>query len=127
MKSVATYDRFRLPLGEFSIETRGTVDLVNKKVNLVTYVPFFALTDEAMGPLNTGLGGRLSVLDRNTLVPITIKGSMDNPTGVVDVGLFLKETGQGILDKPGEILEGIGDLLGGKDKKKNEPKPENPK
>ena len=127
VKGVATYDRFRLPLGEFSIETRGTVDLVKRQVNLVTYVPFFALTDEAMGPLNTGLGGKLNVLDRNTLVPITIKGSMDNPTGGVDVGLFLQETGKGIFDKPGEILEGIGDLLGGKDKKKDEPKPQNPK
>lgn len=124
-KGVATYDRFRLPLGEFSIETRGSVDLVNKRVNLVTYVPFFALTDEAMGPIKLGLGGRLDVLDRTTMVPITIKGSMDKPSAGVDAGLFLQETGNNLLQTPGRLIEGIGDLLGGK--KKDEPKPESPK
>jgi hypothetical protein len=124
-KGVATYDRFRLPLGEFSIETRGSVDLVNKRVNLVTYVPFFALTDEAMGPIKLGLGGRLDILDRTTMVPITIKGSMDKPSAGVDAGLFLQETGNNLLQSPGRLIEGIGDLLGGK--KKDEPKPESPK
>lgn len=124
-KGIATYDRFRLPLGEFSIETRGSVDLVNKRVNLVTYVPFFALTDEAMGPIKLGLGGRLDILDRTTMVPITIKGSMDKPSAGVDAGLFLQETGNNLLQSPGRLIEGIGDLLGGK--KKDEPKPESPK
>lgn len=124
-KGVATYDRFRLPLGEFSIETKGTVDLVKRELNLVTYVPFFALTDEAMGPIKLGLGGKLDVLDRTTLVPITTKGSMDKPSTGVDVGLFLQETGNNLLNTPGKLIEGIGDLLGGK--KKDEPKQDSPK
>lgn len=124
-KGVATYDRFRLPLGEFTIETRGTVDLVKREMNLVTYVPVFALTDEAMGPIKLGLGGKLDVLDRTTLVPITTKGSMDKPSTGVDVGLFLQETGNNLLNSPGRLIEGIGDLLGGK--KKDEPKQDSPK
>lgn len=126
-KGVISYDRFRLPLGEFSIETRGTVDLVKRELNFVTYVPLFALTDEAMGPLNTGLGGKLGILDRNTLVPITTKGPMDKPSTGIDVGMFLEETGSNILQTPGKLLEGIGDLLNGGKKKKDEPTPESPK
>jgi len=121
VNGVATYDRFRLPLGEFAIETRGQINLVTKQVNLVAYVPFFALTDEGLGPIKLGLGG-LDVLDRNTLVPITIKGGMGSPSAMVDVPLFLKETGDNLLSSPGKILEGLGDLLGGG--KKEDKKPE---
>lgn len=117
-KGVATYERFRLPLGEFSIETKGQVDLVKRTVNLTTYVPFFAITDEAMGPIRLGLGGRLDVLDRNTLVPISIKGGMSKPSAMIDAELFLRETAGNIIQQPGRIIEGLGDLLGGK--KKNE-------
>lgn len=117
-KGVATYERFKLPLGEFSIETKGQVDLVKRTVNLTAYVPFFAITDEAMGPIKLGLGGRLDVLDRNTLVPISIKGGMSKPSAMIDGELFLRETAGNIIQQPGRIIEGLGDLLGGK--KKNE-------
>lgn len=113
-KGVATYERFRLPLGEFSIETRGQVDLVNRTMNLTTYVPFFALTDEAMGPIRLGLGGRLDLLDRNTLVPISIKGGMDRPSAMIDGELFLRETAGNLIQQPGRFLESIGDILGGR-------------
>ena len=36
---VATYDRYTLPVGSFKIETRGTVDLVRKQVDVITYAP----------------------------------------------------------------------------------------
>ena len=123
VNGVATYDRFRLPLGEFSIETRGSVDLVSRKVNLVAYVPFFALTDEAMGPIRLGLGGRLDILDRTTMVPITIKGDMNNPGAMIDVPMFLQETGSNLIKTPGRIIEGIGDLLGG-NRNQQSPKPD---
>ncbi|MBX3404914.1 MAG: hypothetical protein KF699_16000 [Phycisphaeraceae bacterium] len=113
-KGVATYERFRLPLGEFSIETKGQVDLVKRTMNLTTYVPFFALTDEAMGPIRLGLGGRLDLLDRNTLVPISIKGGMDRPSAMIDGELFLRETAGNIIQQPGRFLESIGDILGGR-------------
>ena len=63
---------------------------------------------------------KIDIIDRNTLVPITTKGSLDNPKTELDLGLFMKETGDRLLKEPGKILEGIGDLLGGgKDKKKD--------
>ena len=37
-KGVAKYDRFKLPFGEFNLETRGEVDLVQRKIDVVTYV-----------------------------------------------------------------------------------------
>src|SRR5690606_10185024 len=80
---VLSYDRFRLPLGEFTLETKGSVDLVNRRMDLVTYVPFFALTDEVAGRLSTGLGGVAGALpggiDRATLVPLRTSGPLDNP------------------------------------------------
>ena len=83
-------------------------------MNLTTYVPFFALTDEAMGPIRLGLGGRLDLLDRNTLVPISIKGGMDRPSAMIDGELFLRETAGNIIQQPGRFLESTGDILGGR-------------
>src|SRR5690606_12183617 len=56
---VLEYDKYSLPIGEFSIQTRGRVDLVNRTMNVVTYVPLFALSDEAAGMFNTSLAGRV--------------------------------------------------------------------
>jgi hypothetical protein len=106
-KGVANYERFNLPVGEFALATRGQVDLVNHTMNVVTYVPFFALTDEAAGKLNLGLAGKLGIFDRNVMVPITSKGSLDNPETKIDVELFLKETGENIIKSPGNLIDQI--------------------
>lgn len=116
---VATYDQFALPIGEFKLQTKGTVDLVQRQVNVVTYVPFFALTDEALGAFKVGFGGNMNLIDRNTLVPITTKGSLDNPKTGLDMGLFAKETGDKLLKEPGKIIGNVlDDLLKPKPKKK---------
>jgi hypothetical protein len=104
---VITYDRFRLPVGEFDIETQGTVDLVHDHVEVVTYVPLFALTDEAAGLFNTGIAGKLGAIDRNTLMPITTKGTLKKHKTEVDLPRFLKETGGNIVDQPGKIIDDI--------------------
>lgn len=115
---VATYDQFKLPVGEFDLQTKGTVDLVQRRIDVVTYVPFFALTDEALGAFKLGFGGNLNVVDRNTLVPITTKGSLDNPKTQLDMGLFMKETGDRLIKDPGKIIgDVLGDLLKPKPKK----------
>lgn len=104
---VVKYDRFTLPVGEFGLDTRGEVDLVKRTINVVTYVPLFALTDEAAGVLNTGLAGKIGILDRSTMVPITTKGSLDGPQTNIDIGLFMKETGENILKTPGNLLDKV--------------------
>jgi hypothetical protein len=117
-EGVATYEQFKLPVGEFDLQTKGTVDLVQRRIDVVTYVPFFALTDEALGAFKVGFGGNLNVIDRNTLVPITTKGSLDNPKTQLDMGLFMKETGDRLIKDPGKIIgDVLGDLLKPKPKK----------
>ncbi len=112
-RGVATYERFKLPFGEFNLETRGQVDLVQKQVNVVTYAPFFALSEEALGKIRIGIPGKFDIIDRNTLVPITTKGSLDNPRTELDLGLFFQELGEklfnpeNLLKEPGKILEDL--------------------
>lgn len=102
---VLTYERFKFPLGEFTVETKGTVDLVNRTVNVVAYVPLFALADETVGLLGGNLLGNLKVLDRNTLVPIKVSGSMDKPKIEPDVETFVKENAAKLLPDPKKVLE----------------------
>lgn len=122
-QGVLDYQRFRLPLGEFSLETQGKVDLVNRQVRVTTYAPFFAIAEEALGPIKLGLGGTTNIIDRNTLVPITTRGSIDNPKTEIDAGEFLKGIGKSLIQDPAEgIGKTIGDLLGGKKKDKKDDK-----
>jgi hypothetical protein len=111
---VISYDRYRLPLGEFIVQTRGEVNLVDRTLDVVTYIPLGALTDEAAGVFNTGLGkllgGAIPMVERASMVPWRTRGPIDNPSTSPDVGLFVKEFGQSLL-RPDRMLR---DLLGGK-------------
>jgi hypothetical protein len=122
---VLSYDRYSIPLGEFTLQTKGTVDLVQKKLDVITYVPLGSLTDEAAGVFNSGLGsalGRLPGLDKATMVPIRTSGSFENPQTKPDLELFVKETGSNLL-KPGQAVgEGLQDLLKGIGQPKQKPK-----
>ncbi len=106
-KGVLTYDRYALPVGEFEIETVGTIDLVTKRMDLLIYTPLFALTDEIAGSFDTGIAGELGVLDRNTLVPIRVRGSTTSPSVQPDLGLFLEERTESLLENPGSLLDEV--------------------
>ncbi len=73
-----SYERLKLPLGEFTLTSEGTYDLLTKQVDVVTSVPLGALSDRAMGDLNTGLGTQLSRLLPGvrdlTMVPWRVTG-----------------------------------------------------
>lgn len=114
---VATYPKWRVPLGEFSLETEGTVDLVNRKVNVVTWIPLGALADEAAGMFNTGAGGKLNqilgdampVLDAASMLPFRTEGSMDDPETGPDLELFAKTFVKSL--RPDRLIEkGLQDL-----------------
>ncbi|MFO0830902.1 MAG: hypothetical protein U0637_03555 [Phycisphaerales bacterium] len=116
---VATYPRYRLPLGEFSIETEGTVDLAARKVDVITWVPLGSLTDQAAGlfKANTGIGsllGKTPVLDNASMVPFRTKGPMDDPRTNADLELFGKNLLKSV--DPSKLLEQGLDLLKKKDK-----------
>jgi hypothetical protein len=106
---VGTYQKFMVPLGEFRLATSGTIDLVNKQMDIVTYVPFGALADEAAGKLNTGLGklisGAVPVIEQATMVPIRTRGSFDKPETKVDAEQFGKEFINTI--RPDKLLKGL--------------------
>jgi hypothetical protein len=123
-QGVATYERWTLPVGEFNVETEGTVDLVKRTIDVVTYVPFANLSENAAGALNTTLtqvlgaaGGRL--VNAATMVPIRTSGPLDNPSTGVDSRAFAENLRKNL--KPEDLIkEGLGDLL------KDQLKPKNP-
>jgi hypothetical protein len=105
----ASYERFTLPLGEFTVDTTGSFDLVNRRLNVITYVPFGALTDEAAGVLSTGvgrlLGGVIPTVERATMVPIRTRGSFDSPDTAPDLELFVQQAGRTLL-RPDQLIGG---------------------
>ncbi len=119
---VAKYQRWALPLGEFAIETEGTVDLVNRKLEVYTYVPFGALSDEAAGIYKKSLGNvpvLNELIQAATLMPFKTTGSFDNPKTEPDLERFVQEFGKRI--RPDDLLkkgleDGLGNLFKGKNK-----------
>lgn len=115
-RGVLTYDRFTVPVGSFSLDTRGTVDLVRRQIDVVTYAPLGALSQKAIGRMNRDLTARLSGIDKLTQIPIVTKGPLDNPSTEPDFGLMLKET----ISNPGKLIDAIGNII-------NPPKKDPPK
>lgn len=110
---VLSYPRYKLPLGEFSVETEGSVNLAAQTIDVVTYIPLGALTDEAAGALNSGLGQLLSgtpIIGQMSQVPFRTSGSLANPGTKPDMELLVKNLGGSL--RPGKIVEDVlGDLF----------------
>ncbi|MEL7484489.1 MAG: hypothetical protein AAFN41_09055, partial [Planctomycetota bacterium] len=92
---VLEYDPLELPLGEFTISSEGSYDLVTRRTDVMTAIPLGALSDKAMGELNTGLGSQLSRLIPGlrelTMVPWRVKGVPGNLTITPDVEEFTRQ------------------------------------
>jgi len=128
---VATYPRWKVPLGEFTIETEGVVNLTTgavrvetpngpvslgpNELEVITWIPFGALTDQASGALNIGVGSALSrvtpgLLDALTMIPFKTRGPMNQPRTGADAELL----GKNLVNKinPENLIrDGLGDLL----------------
>lgn len=106
---VGSYDKVLIPLGEFRVGTSGTFDLVNRQMDVVTYIPFGALTDEAAGKLNSGLGkflnGIVPKIEEATMVPFRTRGSFDSPKTEPDVSEFGKNFIKTL--RPDQIIKDI--------------------
>lgn len=109
---VARYDRYVLPIGEFSFESEGQINLVQNTIDTYTYIPFAALTDEAgqlfMGAMNNipGLG---SAIDALTLMPFRTTGPLSNPQTRPDVERFAKEFIKNV--RPDNVIKKGVDIL----------------
>ncbi len=107
---VATYEKWTVPLGEYNVETEGTVDLVHRTMDVVTWLPLGSLTEQALTATKSIGGYGAIVLDAATMVPFRTKGSLDKPTTALDTSLFAKTVAKQI--SPGDLLKkGAGDLL----------------
>lgn len=112
---IATYPKYKLPLGEFTAETEGTIDLVNKRIDVVTWMPFGALTEEATGlfKFKTGIGGiinKVPVLGDASMLPFRTKGPLDNPSTAPDLELFAKTAVENVVN-PADIGSKVEGLL----------------
>jgi hypothetical protein len=119
---VATYERWSVPMGQFNIASEGTVNLVDRTIDVVTYVPFGALSDRALGQLNLGVGSAISrilpgAVEALTEVPFRTKGALDKPSTGVDAEMFARNLTRSISPER-VIRENLGDLI-----KRNLPPP----
>lgn len=118
---VLSYDRYSVPLGEFQIETQAkSIDLVNKRLNIITWIPIGALGDEAAGQFNTGLGSALGralpTFDKLTRVPWRTSGTFGHTTTLPDVTLFVENTGAQLLRPDILIRDRLQEIFGRKKK-----------
>ena len=112
---VAAYPKYKLPLGEFTIETEGSFNLADNSVDVVTWIPLGALTDEAAGlfKLNTGLGAAaghaIPGLESATMMPFRTRGSASNPSTKPDLELFAKDVVKSLnpVEKVDDLIKGI--------------------
>jgi hypothetical protein len=114
VNGLISYNKYKLPLGEFTVSTEGHVDMVARQVDVVTWVPFGALTDEVAGLFKAKIGigavlGQIPGLNEATMVPFRTKGSLDNPGTKPDLELFVKDV-VGTL-KPEKVVDQLGDLF----------------
>jgi hypothetical protein len=112
---VVTYERWKIPLGQFTLETEGTVDLVSQQMDVVTYIPFAALSDTAAGALTLGVGGVIhrllpGAIAALTMIPFRTRGPLGNVSTSVDPGMLAKHLGRS-LDPTKIIREGLRDLF----------------
>ncbi len=104
---VLRYDEVVLPLGEFNVVVGGSVNLKNRRVNTLVWVPFSALNDDL-----AHAAARVPGVNRLTMVPLRVRGPIDKPTVELDSKAMIQGLPDALLgtlfeDVPG----GVGDLL----------------
>lgn len=101
---VATYPRTKFPIGEFIVETQGTVDLAANTMDLVVYVPLAALVTEVAGVFQKVPG-----LGAVQLMPLRMKGPIGQAKPQPAPDLLLDNL---VREAPTRVLEeGVGGLL----------------
>lgn len=112
---VLTYPRTAIPVGEFTIESSGEIRLTDGYIDVVTFVPMAALTEEALGSLKTGvlsaIGRQLPFFEEVTMVPWRMRGMPGDRKLRLDVEMLLQNT-RDTLNPLDLLNRGLGALTG---------------
>ncbi|MDX2115096.1 MAG: hypothetical protein SFZ24_05670 [Planctomycetota bacterium] len=107
-EGVVSYEKFTLPLGEFTAQTQGKVDLNTRRMDLLVYLPLYALAEEVGGALSNVPG-----LDRLAQIPLRIHGPIEKPKTDVDVERAVRENLRDAVKEviPKDVTKPVDDLL----------------
>jgi hypothetical protein len=104
---ILSYERINIPIGQFNFAMEGTVDLARRQIDVVTFVPFGALTEEAGGDVQSSIGGVLGILSpalpEGSLVPFRVRGGFEDFSIEPDVQMMAREL-QGELLRPDRLV-----------------------
>lgn len=103
---VARYEKTSFPIGEFTIETRGSVDLVDRTMDLIVWAPLVGVADEFLGVFRSVPG-----LNQTANVPFRIKGPFDSAVPVPAPDLILKDALGDIKKDPKKVIENVGGAI----------------
>jgi hypothetical protein len=107
---VARLQRWSVPVGEFTVQMDGTMNLATGEIDFVTYFPAGALALEKLKLPGGALGSIAGDALRNTLIPVRTKGTTAARTTAVDTDAAAKELLKGV--DPGKLIEkGLQDLF----------------
>jgi hypothetical protein len=125
-KGVISVPAYNLKLGEFTLQSQGQINLGTRGVDIVTRIPFGALSDEIAGKvkLNSGLGaavGKVLPIESLTMIPFRTSGTFDKNRTSFDAELLVKDLGKSV--SPDRVLNELPDLIPGLKKKPKDEKP----
>ncbi|MBL0871213.1 MAG: hypothetical protein IBJ18_11625, partial [Phycisphaerales bacterium] len=88
-EGVISLGTWSFPIEDFTFRTAGTIDLVKREVDMLTWVPAGALTAETLKVFNQQLSGltnqTFGAIDERLQVPLRTKGSLDSPSTTVEL------------------------------------------
>ena len=111
-QGVVTYEKIEIPVGEFIVESGGTIDLNEKYMDIITFIPLDALADELARaiPNIPGISGL-------TRIPIRTHGPFGKTRNEPQFDRIITDNIPGALEQviPKDIKEklpaGIGDTI----------------
>lgn len=88
-EGVISLGTWTFPIEDFTFRTAGTIDLVRREVDMLTWIPAGALTAETLKVFNQQLSGltnqTFGAIDERLQVPLRTKGSLDSPSTTVEL------------------------------------------
>lgn len=111
---VVNYAPFDLPIGDLTLHSEGSVDLPANSMDVLVWIPMAALSDEAAGSFNTGLGSAIGRtipgFGSATTVPWRVSGPLNKPNIRPAPRVLIERRGDQLLGpflRPGESLQDL--------------------